>query len=184
MDTQPKSSTKWIVVIVVAVILLVGITLVVRPRLFDRYAYYPGDNWQSSLEREMCQRYRASDGSWAVDVIYFDWGHYKVYTYGPQPNEQRDIERKGYLGFRAFLKGSDIQPATHPAYIIDPDGVVWRNPSAEAIPVGLTLKEWKADSQGKTGREILLEHFKAKEGWDQYATIELKPGNIMLKRID
>lgn len=181
-------------------LVLVGGFLAIKLRVFSKYSYYSGPNWQMGLEKEICKWSDKKGDTGGVTLVNFDWGHYVVMIHEPFPQEARDKEWHGYLTFRPVPDDGYRQKDwgnRYPAYLVDPMGRVWRCATSGQIPVSADAADFMKTSgtrsqskeaqapeapmtiQGSGG--LILKHFKQNpNAWKQFGTLSQKDGESIL----
>ena len=91
--------------------------------------------------QEYMEFYYPTSGEFTYNII-FEWGEYEIFT-GAKMNEDLHPDSepfKGFITFRPIVTDiSFTEPV--PAFIITPEGKIWKSIQLDSIPESITRKE-------------------------------------------
>lgn len=144
--------------------------------------------------QEYIEFYYPTSGEFTY-IIEFEWGEYEIFT-GAKMDKEMHVDSepfKGFITFRPMVTDASFKE-TVPAYLITPDGEVWKSIQLDAIPE-TTMREEVIEKKTEYGTstqtrtinsssEPLILSFKNnKEIWEKYGTLTIEGDQTSFKAV-
>ena len=144
--------------------------------------------------QEYMEFYYPTSGEFTYNIV-FDWGEYVIFTGAKMEEELHpDSEPfKGFITFRPIVTDASFTE-TVPAYIITPEGEVWKTTQLGLIPEATTREEviekkteYGTSTQTRTitsySEPLILSFKNNKEIWNRYGTLTLEGDHSSLNKV-
>jgi len=144
--------------------------------------------------QEYIEFYYPTSGEFTYNIV-FDWGEYEIYTGAKMAEELHpDSEPfKGFITYRPIITDGSLTE-TIPAYVVTPEGEVWKTTQFDSIPEPAAREEviekktdYGTSTQTRTitsSSEPLILSFKNnKEIWEKYGTLTVEGNQSFFNKI-
>jgi len=144
--------------------------------------------------QEYIEFYYPTSGEFTYNIV-FEWGEYEIFTGAKMEDElHSDSEPfKGFITFRPMVTDASFKE-TVPAYLITPEGVVWKTTQLDSIPESTTRKEviekkteYGTSTQTRTinsySEPLILSFKNNSKIWEKYGTLTVEGDQSSLNKI-